>query len=158
MSLIPYNFFQIGLNREEMFRISLAMKQLTQTQPLLSSRFWGKVFGTKRDYLVVETEFQEGEGEDEGEGSETGEGGDKDEEEEDEGDDLGSEAEKDEPPQSQWKPPPTVPKEEAKTGANKKTYFVCNNRECVCACTTYGITLMCGVNLNALSYANANVL
>ena len=44
------------------------------------------------------------------------------------GDDGEDEEEKDEPPKSQWKAPPTVPKEEAKTGANKKTYFVCNQR------------------------------
>ncbi len=139
--------FQIGLNREEMFRICLSMKQLTQTQPLVSSRFWGKVFGTQRDYLVVEAEFQEGEGEEEDEGSEAGDGGDKEEEEEDEGDDIGSEAEKDEPPQSQWKPPPTVPKEEAKTGANKKTYFVCNNGEYIVwgGVSLWDNLMMCGV-------------
>lgn len=43
----------------------------------------------------------------------------------------GSEEEKDEPPKSQWKPPPVIPKEEPKTGANKKTYFVCNQRESI---------------------------
>ncbi len=111
-----------------MFRISLAMKQLTRTQPLVSTRFWGKVFGTQRDYLIVEAEYQEGEGEEEPEGSESEDRMDGGEETE-EGDEEGSEAEKDEPPKSQWKPPPTVPKEEAKSGANKKTYFVCNNRK-----------------------------
>ena len=30
------------------------------------------------------------------------------------------------PPKSTWKPSPTVPKEEFRTGANKKLYFVCN--------------------------------
>ena len=48
------------------------------------------------------------------------------------GDEEGSEDERDEPPKSQWKPPPRVPKEEAKAGANKKTYFVCNQREHSC--------------------------
>ena len=105
------------------------MKQLTQSQPLVSTRFWGKVFGTQSNYLIAEAEFQEGEGEEDGEGSEGGEGGE-DVGGEDEGDD-GSEAERDEPPKSQWRPPPTVPKEEPKSGANKKTYFVCNNRKCL---------------------------
>ena len=107
------------------------MKQLTQTQPLVSARFWGKVFGTVSNYIIAEAEFQEGEGEEDEDGAEGeppedvgGDGGDLDDE--------GSEAEKDEPPKSQWKPPPTVPKEEPKSGANKKTYFVCNNRELVC--------------------------
>ena len=29
-------------------------------------------------------------------------------------------------PKSTWKPPPVIPKEEPRTGANKKIYFVCN--------------------------------
>lgn len=110
-----------------MFRINLALKQLTQTQPLVSARFWGKMFGTEADYIIAEAEFQEGEGEedeDEGEGENGEEGGG-----EEDGDEEGSEADKDEPPKSQWKPPPTVPKEEPKTGVNKKTYFVCNYRK-----------------------------
>lgn len=42
---------------------------------------------------------------------------------------MGSEEERDEPPKSQWKPPPKVPREDPKTGANKKAYFVCHQRE-----------------------------
>lgn len=120
----------IGLGREEFFRISLALKQLTADEPLVSVKFWGKVFGTKADYIVAEAEYQDGEGEEdekeEEEGREEGgrEGGDEDAE----GDNESSESgDKDEPPKSQWKPPPTVPKEEPKTGANKKIYFACNN-------------------------------
>ena len=87
----------------------------------------GKLFGTEADYLVAEAEFQEGAGEEEEEAE--GEGGGEEGGGEGEGEDGGSEEEKDEPPKSQWKPPPVVPKEEPKTGANKKTYFVCNQRE-----------------------------
>ena len=29
-------------------------------------------------------------------------------------------------PKSNWKPPPVIPKEGNKTGANKFVYFVCN--------------------------------
>jgi len=92
---------------------------------LLLSLSPGKLFGTAANYIVAEAEFQEGEGEEEeeeGGGGEDGGG-------EGEGEDEGSEEERDEPPKSQWKPPPVVPKEEAKTGVNKKTYFVCNQRE-----------------------------
>lgn len=39
------------------------------------------------------------------------------------------EVEEDDTPKPDFKPPPVVPKEENKTGANKKTYFVCNDRE-----------------------------
>jgi len=37
-----------------------------------------------------------------------------------------SEEEEDEPPKPTFKPPPVVPKEEPRTGCNKKAYFVCN--------------------------------
>lgn len=120
------------MGREEFFCINLAIKQLTQKHPLVLARFWGKVFGTRANYIVAEAEFQEGEGEDEeeddmererpeNEGDGTTDGGDMDED--------GSDTERDEPPKSQWKPPPTVPKEDPKTGVNKKTYFVCNTRK-----------------------------
>ena len=40
-----------------------------------------------------------------------------------------TEAEEDEPPKPDYKVPPPVPREDNRTGANKKTYFVCNDRE-----------------------------
>ena len=39
------------------------------------------------------------------------------------------EAEEDDTPKPEYKPPPVVPKEENRSGANKKTYFVCNDRK-----------------------------
>lgn len=57
----------------------------------------------------------------------------KDEEgEQEEEEEEGEEGEKDKLPKSKWKPPPTVPNEKAKSGVNKKTYFVCNQRETYC--------------------------
>ncbi len=88
--------------------------------------------GTKANYFIAEAEYQEGEGEeeeDEDEGKGENQGAGENEDVDGDLDDENSEIEKDEPPKSQWKPPPTVPKEESKTGANKRTYFVCNNRE-----------------------------
>ena len=32
-------------------------------------------------------------------------------------------------PKPEYKPPPTVPREDHRTGANKKTYFVCTERK-----------------------------
>lgn len=126
----------MGLGREEFFRINLGLMQLSQVEPLVSVRFWGKVLGTKANYIIAEAEFQEGEGEEEEKeepkGGEEVEGGSEEEDLENES----SENEKDEPPKSQWKPPPTVPKEEPKTGANKKTYFVCNNRKFLFNCVS----------------------
>ena len=123
--------FQVGLSREEYFRVNLALKKLCQDFPLSSARFWGKVFGTKANYIIAEAEFQEGEGEEEEEEEEKEEekAETEPEPEDEETENDGSESEKDEPPKSQWKPLPTVPKEEFSTGANKKTYFVCNNRK-----------------------------
>jgi len=37
-----------------------------------------------------------------------------------------SEADDDEPPKPSFKPPAVVPKEEPRTGCNRKVYFVCN--------------------------------
>ena len=39
---------------------------------------------------------------------------------------LFAEVEEDDTPKPDYKPPPKVPKEENRTGVNKKTYFVCN--------------------------------
>merc|ERR1711976_48846 len=42
-------------------------------------------------------------------------------------DDEDDENEEDDTPKPDYKPPPVVLKEENRTGANKKTYFVCND-------------------------------
>jgi len=58
------HFFEqvgVGLSREEMIRIWLSMKQLIDTRPVDSIRFWGKIIGTERCYIVVECEYREGE-------------------------------------------------------------------------------------------------
>ncbi|KAM9034721.1 radial spoke head protein 6 homolog A [Sarcophilus harrisii] len=118
----------VGLNSDETFRIFLALKQLVEQQPIQTCRFWGKILGLERNYLVAEVEFREGEEEEveeEGEelvegAGEAMEGRDEEEGEEDE------EKEVDEPPKSTWKPPPVIPREESRTGANKYLYFVCN--------------------------------
>ena len=121
---------QIGLGREEMLHINLALKQLTQKEPIISARFWGKVYGTGENYIVAEVEYQEGEGEEEEEGEEgTGEAEDEGSGDGGEGEGEESDEPKDELPKSQWKPPPVTPKEDPKSGTNKKTYFVCNNRK-----------------------------
>ena len=56
----------IGLNREELVRIWLALKELNDSKPLQHIRFWGKVFGVEQGYIVAEVEYREGE-EEEGE-------------------------------------------------------------------------------------------
>ena len=51
----------IGLSREEMFRIFLALKQLVDTKPLQMVRFWGRGYflfnSTIYDIYTVNSEF-----------------------------------------------------------------------------------------------------
>ena len=64
---LVYYFEQagVGLNREEMIRIWLALKNLVDNNPLQHVRFWGKLFGTEQNYIVAEVEYREGEEEEE---------------------------------------------------------------------------------------------
>ncbi len=73
----------VGLGREEMQRVFLALKQLVDSQCLLRCRFWGKILGTQGNYLVAEGEFREGEGEEE-ETEQTHEDEEREEEDKDE--------------------------------------------------------------------------
>jgi len=116
----------VGLNREEMIRIWLALKNLVDNHPLQHVRFWGKLFGTEQNYIVAEVEYREGEEEEEEE-EEAEEAHEEDTTEKDNDDDEDEENEEDDTPKPDYKPPPVVPKEENRTGANKKTYFVCND-------------------------------
>eukprot|EP01116_Phalansterium_solitarium_P019158 TRINITY_DN5268_c0_g2_i1.p1 TRINITY_DN5268_c0_g2~~TRINITY_DN5268_c0_g2_i1.p1 ORF type:complete len:485 (-),score=139.57 TRINITY_DN5268_c0_g2_i1:849-2303(-) len=49
----------VSLGKEETFRLSLAVKQLVEANPLKSARFFGKIFGRDADYYVVESEYKE---------------------------------------------------------------------------------------------------
>ena len=53
------------MGREEMMRIFLALKQLVDNYPLQSCRFWGKILGSEKNYIVAEVEYREGEEEEE---------------------------------------------------------------------------------------------
>lgn len=55
----------VGLGREEMQRVFLALKQLVESQALLHCRLWGKILGTESSYIVAEAEYREGEEEEE---------------------------------------------------------------------------------------------
>ncbi|XP_006142152.1 LOW QUALITY PROTEIN: radial spoke head protein 6 homolog A [Tupaia chinensis] len=117
----------VGLSSDESFRIFLALKQLVEQQPIHTCRFWGKILGLSRSYVVAEVEFREGEEEvEEEEVEEMMEGG---EALEAHGEEEGEEDEEkvvDIIPKPMWKPPPVIPKEESRTGTNKYLYFVCN--------------------------------
>ncbi|XP_001639413.2 radial spoke head protein 4 homolog A isoform X1 [Nematostella vectensis] len=112
----------IGLSREEMFRIFLSLKQLVDSKPLQTVHFWGKLFGIENNYYIAEVEYREGEEEEEEE-EEEGEG-EEEEKEKEENEEDEEVAEEDDTPKPDWKPPPVIPKEENRAGANKKVYFV----------------------------------
>ena len=79
----------VGLSREEMIRIWLALKNLNDNHPLQHIRFWGKIFGTEQNYIVAEVEYREGEEEEEeeeeNEAADEEETAERDEDAEDEG-------------------------------------------------------------------------
>ncbi|XP_075393720.1 radial spoke head protein 6 homolog A [Tenrec ecaudatus] len=117
----------IGMGSDESFRIFLALKQLVEQQPILTCRFWGKILGLKRNYLVAEVEFREGE--EEGEEEEVEETLESGEVLEPHGEEEGEEDEEKAAeiiPKPTWKPPPVIPREDSRSGTNKYLYFVCN--------------------------------
>ncbi|NWS90433.1 RSH4A protein, partial [Toxostoma redivivum] len=115
----------IGLNKDESYYIFLALKNLINLQPIQTCRFWGKILGLERNYIIAEVQLQEGEEEEEigEEGEEIVEEGEKEMGDTEEDEQKEKEAE---PPKSTYKPPPEIPKEANGTGTNKYVYFVCN--------------------------------
>ncbi|XP_008137263.2 radial spoke head protein 4 homolog A isoform X2 [Eptesicus fuscus] len=109
----------VGLGTDEIYRIFLALKQLTDTHPIQRCRFWGKILGREMNYIVAEVEFHEGEDEEEVEEEDVTD-------ERDNGESEGEDDDEDELPRSIYKAPQPVPKEESRTGANRYVYFVCN--------------------------------
>ncbi|KAM7012159.1 radial spoke head protein 4 homolog A [Tautogolabrus adspersus] len=107
----------VGLGREEMQRVFLALKQLVESQALMRCRFWGKILATESSYIIAEAEYRDGEEEEEQS---------EDVAEEEEREAETQENEVDLTPLSSFKPPPVVQKEVVGTGANKYVYFVCN--------------------------------
>ncbi|XP_023019973.2 radial spoke head protein 4a [Leptinotarsa decemlineata] len=49
----------IGLPRLEMFFIMLSIRNLIHSESIAFIRFWGKIFGTLKDYLIVECDLKE---------------------------------------------------------------------------------------------------
>lgn len=49
-----FEFAGVGLSKEETYTIYLRMLQLQKEHKLLAVRFFGKILGTQRDYLVIE--------------------------------------------------------------------------------------------------------
>ncbi|XP_069119973.1 radial spoke head protein 6 homolog A-like [Argopecten irradians] len=119
-----YFFEQIGfgLPREEIVRVSIAMRDIVEQWPIENIRFWGKIFGVHQNYYVVETEFDEGDYE-----SNTSDLGlDDDGTDERTSDSLFDEISIPDEIKPAYKPQPKIPCEALGTGLNRKVYFVCS--------------------------------
>ena len=53
----------VGLGIDEIYYVFLVFKQLTETNPIQRSCFWGKIMGLEMNYIDVEVEFCDGENE-----------------------------------------------------------------------------------------------
>ena len=53
------SYFGEGLTETEAFRVMVALKRLLDREPLAKIRFWGKIFGIRRNYYVAEAKIDE---------------------------------------------------------------------------------------------------
>jgi len=103
------------------------LKQLVDKGQFEKVRFWGKIFGTQKNYFIAEAEqHNDDDTDDNNDGTEETNPTD---DHRQNGEDEDFEGEEDPLPKSTYKSPPIVPKEERGTGVNKYTYYVCNHRK-----------------------------
>lgn len=57
--LLYFEQVGLGLPKNEMFCLTVAMKKLVHTEPISSIRFWGVIYGMYNNYYIVETELKE---------------------------------------------------------------------------------------------------
>ncbi|XP_045475388.1 radial spoke head protein 4 homolog A [Harmonia axyridis] len=57
--LFYFEHVGLGLPKNEMFCLTVAMKKLVHSEPVASIRFWGVVYGLYDNYYIVETELKE---------------------------------------------------------------------------------------------------
>ncbi|XP_037876247.1 radial spoke head protein 6 homolog A [Bombyx mori] len=149
--LIDSNYYfkecGFGLPDSECYAVYIALNMLAIKEPVSTVRFFGKIYGTKENYYVAETELtleeldrriREFELKDmpgEGEGIEEGQMQVAEEQKEMLGEGEGKEEKPKEPvppklppePVSTWQPPPEIPVERPGQGVNKKVFWVCNH-------------------------------
>ncbi|XP_050664013.1 radial spoke head protein 6 homolog A [Leptidea sinapis] len=148
--LVDHNYYfrqgGYGLPESECYAVYIALNMLAIKEPVATVRFFGKIFGTKANYYVAETdltveeldrrirEFEmkdmpgEGEGLDEDRLPEAEEH----KEEVGEGEAVDEKSKEPVPPKlppvpvSTWQPPPPIPVERPGQGVNRKVFWVCN--------------------------------
>jgi radial spoke head protein 4/6 len=50
----------VSFGKEETFLLFLSIKKLVEQKQLKSIRFWGKIFGREKNYIITEAELKEG--------------------------------------------------------------------------------------------------
>lgn len=48
----------LGLPKTEMYCLTMSIRNLIHTEPIISVKFWGKIFGLYKNYLVLEAELK----------------------------------------------------------------------------------------------------
>lgn len=61
--LIQFAFYYekagIGFSKTELYCLEISIRELAKTEKLQDVRFWGKIFGLEKNYIVVESEISE---------------------------------------------------------------------------------------------------
>ncbi|XP_045532564.1 radial spoke head protein 6 homolog A [Pieris brassicae] len=135
-----------GLPENECYALYIALNMLAIKEPVATVRFFGKIYGTKANYYIAETdltieeldrrirEFEMKDMPGEGEGMDEDRAHEAEEQKEIMGEGETREEKPKEPvppklppiPISTWQPPPPIPVERPGQGVNKKVYWVCN--------------------------------
>lgn len=48
----------LGLPKTEMFYLTMSIRKLIRTEPIINIKFWGKIFGLYKNYLILEAELR----------------------------------------------------------------------------------------------------
>ena len=109
----------VSLGQEETYLIFLSIKKLVESKTLKSARLFGKIFGTTKDYIVVESERRDDDeaGEEEAEAAPEAT------------DTTNVNPDEQDLPKSKHKVTP-APVKEVAAGVNRYIYWVCNFRMC----------------------------
>ncbi|XP_038206923.1 radial spoke head protein 6 homolog A [Zerene cesonia] len=149
--LIDHNYYfrqgGYGLPDCECYAVYIALNMLAIKEPVATVRFFGKIYGTKANYYIAETdltieeldrrirEFEMKDMPGEGEGIDEDRVQEAEEQKEIMGEGEAREEKPKEPvppklppaPVSTWQPPPPIPVERPGQGVNKKVFWVCNS-------------------------------
>lgn len=125
----------LGLPKTEMYCLTMSIKKLIRTEPIISVKFWGKIFGLYKNFLILEAELTSEEHAKRNDNYAVTEDTKIDsiddplEQIKDiPGEDIIPKLWETLPPipKIQYEPPPEPPSEPSGVGVNKKVYYVCN--------------------------------